>query len=169
MQDTTYDYYYRQYSTPEAVAFLQKIWKPLGVKITKDKFYHAILRSEKEYFKQEVGKTKRYRFSEAELRELRFHCANAVKPSYPKVQIKSLDDLAALESEYGKLINEEGIAALLEARFQKRYAIPSIRQRLRRGDIDFVAYSELGKYKSYWYPAAQFENVRFYPKLVKSS
>jgi hypothetical protein len=165
MQETTF----HLYSTSEAVAFLQKIWGPRGVKITKDKFYHAVLRSGKEYKKQEVGKAKRYRFREEELRELRFHCANANKPRYEHVKITTLDELSAVEAKYGELINEEGIVSLLMQRFGKEYAIASIRQRLRRGDIDFAAYGEIGKYKTYWYPLAQFEDVRFYPKLVKSS
>lgn len=165
MQETAF----HLYSTSEAVAYLQKIWGPRGVKITKDKFYHAILRSGKEYRKQEVGKAKRYRFSQDELMELRFHCANTTKPHYEHVQVKSLDDLEVLENKYGKLVNEEGITRILEERFSKKYAIASIRQRLRRGDIDFAGYGELGKYKTYWYPAEQFYSVRFYPKLVKNS
>lgn len=158
------------YGTKEALAILNEIWNPLGVKITKDRFYHAILRSGKQYKKIPVGKVERYMFTIEDLRELRFYGGIVQKPHYDHVQIKSVEDLKPLEKKYGRLVTEEGLAAILEERYQKRYAITSIRQRLRRGDIDYVAYGQAGKYKTYWYPVCQLdEGVRFYPKLVKNN
>lgn len=159
------------YGTKDAVAFLQSIWGPRGVKITKDKFYHAVLRSGKRYRMIPIGKkAERYMFTEEDLRELRFYGGIVQKPHYEHVQIFSMEDLKPLEAKYGSLVTEEGLVTALEARFHKRYAITSIRQRLRRGDIDYVAYGQEGKYKTYWYPIRQLdEGVRFYPKLVKNN
>lgn len=159
------------YTTREALSYLNDIWKPRGVTITKDRFYHAIIRSGKQYRKMPVGKVERYMFTLDELNELRFYGGAIEKPHYEHVQITSLEQLKPLEKKYGKLVTEEGLAKILEEKYHKKYAITSIRQRLRRGDIDFVAYGQIGKYKTYWYPAIQLEEgkVRFYPKLVKNN
>ena len=155
--------------TQESVAYLQE--QHPDIKITTDTFAHRVSRNNIPHASITVGKASRWYFKKEDLDKIQFkrprksgECkGNVVLPFYEPVAIHTNEDFVSLVDKYGcQLVDDEGLLAALEEKYQYRFSRQSIKQRRHRKTITIAGYSG-SRRKQYWYPLDHALSLKWQP------